>query len=679
MNDLLRFIAPRVCAWSALASLAMLLPGCIHCGPDPSEIIDDTPGDRDLDRDGYTPNQGDCDDEDAQVHPGAEEACNGLDDDCDGQVPDDEQDHDGDGFRGCDGDCDDHDDAIRPGAEEVCNGVDDDCDGTKPKDEADCDGDGFAECGEPGDDLQGLIGGGDCDDADPDTHPYAVDPSCDGIDQDCDGVDPTDGDGDGYDCTEDCDDTLDEISPGAQEVPCNGLDEDCDGDDACGPLGTIPLDAADAAFVGEAESDYSGVRVCSAGDVDGDGYGDFLIGAHWNDEGAEDAGKAYLVFGPSTGEHDLADADVSLVGDEPYDHLGYALAAAGDTDGDGRDDVLVGAPARVTSAAGPGRALLFRAPSAGTLTPADADAVLGGEFEDDHAGISVSGGGYIDGDGEFDLLVGASGNDAAADNAGKTYVVYGPVDGDVALASADALVGVAEDEAAGTCVVGAVDLDVDGYDDIVVGAPGALDDDGLAVGKVYLVFDPPSGDVDLASAGAVLVGEGAGHWAGYSVAVADFDGDWLLDVAVGAPHHDGLGPYTGAVYVVYGPVFGTVELETADVILSAAGPGDRAGFGLASAGDVNGDDHDDLFVGAWGHDGTDGAAFLLYGELPAAADLSIADAVFIAEAAEDAVGYSVAGAGDVDGDGFDDLLVGAVFNDQGGDMAGKSYLIYADP
>ncbi len=117
----------------------------------------------------------DCDDTSPGRHPGAEEVCNGIDDDCDGDVPDDEADADGDGVMACEGDCDDQDGDVRPGADEVCNGVDDDCDGDVPDDEADADGDGFMVCAD------------DCDDGDPRVYPGADEVEGDGVDNDCDG------------------------------------------------------------------------------------------------------------------------------------------------------------------------------------------------------------------------------------------------------------------------------------------------------------------------------------------------------------------------------------------------------------------------------------------------------------------------------------------------------------
>jgi len=154
-----------------------------------------------------------------QVHPDAEEVCNGLDDDCD-PATDELGDADGDGHSLCEGDCADDEPTVHPGAEELCDGYDTDCDGVLDNNEADLDGDGWLACG------------GDCDDTDPDTYPGAPE-QCNGEDDDCNPAtsEHDDLDGDGFTpCNGDCDDTEQAVHPDVATDPCDGVDDDCDGD-----------------------------------------------------------------------------------------------------------------------------------------------------------------------------------------------------------------------------------------------------------------------------------------------------------------------------------------------------------------------------------------------------------------------------------------------------------------
>ncbi len=311
--------------WSGLllAGALALATGCPEEEPEPPA---------DEDGDGYDEDE-DCDDGDAATYPGADELCDGLDNDCDGTVPADETDDDGDGVAECEGDCDDGDAAVHPGAAEACNGVDDDCDGTVPADETDDDGDGAAECE------------GDCDDGDAAIHPGA-DEVCDGADNDCDGDtdegDATDAatwyqdaDGDGYGdaastttaCDQptghvaddqDCDDGDAAISPEGTEV-CDGADNDCDG-------ATDEPDAADAATW------YL--------DADGDGHGvaagttvacDQPTGYASTDDDCDDANAA-----ANPGATELCNGfDDDCDGDTDEPDAADATTWYGDTDGDG--------------------------------------------------------------------------------------------------------------------------------------------------------------------------------------------------------------------------------------------------------------------------------------------------------------------------------------------------------
>jgi hypothetical protein len=300
-----------------------------------------------------------------------------------------------------------------------------------------------------------------------------------------------------------------------------------------------------------------------------------------------------------------------------------------------------------------------------------ADAKLVGEVASDYAGGSVSGPGDVDGDGRDDLLIGSWQGAANA-----AYLVLGPVTGTRDLSLADAkLVGEEADDGAGASVSGAGDVDDDGRDDLLIGA-WLNDEGGYRAGAVYLVLGPVSGTLDLASADAKLVGEEAYDGAGYERRVSgagDVDGNGHDDILIGAANDEG-GTNAGAAYLVLGPVTGTLDLSAADAKL-LGGTSDRAGS-VAGAGDVDGDGLDDLLVGASSDGGSlEGAAYLVLGPVTGTVDLSKANAQFIGQNSDDSAGYDVSGAGDVDGDGHDDLLVGAFQNGEGGHYAGAAYVV----
>ena len=194
-------------------------PGAPESSSDGSDRNCDGVFGEDVDGDGYALEDGDCHDGDAQAWPGAEEACDGQDTDCDGELPIDETaDVDDDGALACE-DCADAVPSVHPGADEICDGRDSDCDGVMPLDELDLDGDGVPLCA------------GDCEDEDPDVAPGLPEDCANGIDDDCDGsVDlDEDLDGDGFGtCSGDCDDRDADVHPDVADV-CNGIDDDCDG------------------------------------------------------------------------------------------------------------------------------------------------------------------------------------------------------------------------------------------------------------------------------------------------------------------------------------------------------------------------------------------------------------------------------------------------------------------
>ncbi|MBI1871084.1 MAG: FG-GAP repeat protein [Chlamydiae bacterium] len=444
------------------------------------------------------------------------------------------------------------------------------------------------------------------------------------------------------------------------------------------------LSLADVYLVGENVGDYSGYSVSDAGDVDGDGKADLLIGARNNNEGGTDAGKTYLILAKTLGSSntiDLSLADYAFIGEDAYDYSGYSVSGAGDVDGDGKADLLIGA-------AMAGKAYLILAKSLGSSKTIDLSLAdytfIGDSFS------SVSGAGDVDGDGKADILIGEL---FVGSGAGETYLILAKSLGSsntIDLSLADyAFVGENAYDYSGYSVSGAGDVDGDGKSDLLIGAR-SNDEGGTDAGKTYLILAKSLGSsntIDLSLADYTFIGENADDYSGYSVSDAgDVDGDGKADILIGAYGNDEGGSYAGKTYLILAKTLGssnTIDLSLADYAFIGENEDDQSGGSVSGAGDVDGDGKSDLLIGAYGNDeggSLAGKTYLILAKSLGSSktiDLSLADYAFIGENEDDHSGYSVSSAGDVDGNGKSDLLIGAYGNDEGGSDAGKSYLIFS--
>jgi hypothetical protein len=402
--------------------------------------------------------------------------------------------------------------------------------------------------------------------------------------------------------------------------------------------------------VGAAVGDHFGTEVSAAGDVNGDGFTDVIVGAPGNDAGGVNAGRAYIYFG---GLQTNAVADVTLTGAATGDAFGVSVGTAGDMNGDGFDDVLIGAP-------GLGRAYVY---FGGLAMDTIADLTIG-PASNDFFGQSARGAGDVNDDGFDDVIVGAPGNDAGGADAGRAFVYFG---GPTPDAIADwTLTGAAPGDFFGASVGTAGDMNGDAFADVIVGAQ-SNDAGGANAGRAYVYYGANTADT---TADLTVTGEAAGDGFGSSVSTAgDMNGDGFSDVIVGASNNDAGGGGTGRAYVYHG---GPGSNPTADLVLTGVTANEQFGT-VSTAGDVNGDGLSDVVVGAR-NSGAEGAnagqASVFYGGSGADAT---PDVVLAMATGGDLFGQSVGG-GDVNGDGLSDIIVGAMFNGVGGVEAGRAYV-----
>ena len=463
---------------------------------------------------------------------------------------------------------------------------------------------------------------------------------------------------------------------------------------ALDPKMDIHIEKVNASFIGEKDADVAGISVAMAGDVNGDGYGDILIGASDNDEGGDAAGQVYLILGDRTGWYqdlDLGKADASWWGEASQDYAGYSVAGAGDINGDGFDDIIVGAYGNDDGGDLGGQVYIIFGKTDGwqmDLSLAKVDASIIGTDKMEEAGFSVAGVGDVNGDGFDDILFGAPGNDNIDVDAGRAYLFFGKADGwnmDMKDGNADAaFYGYVANDYAGSSVAGAGDVNKDGYDDLIIGAP-YNDDNGAEAGAAYIIFGKISGwamDTDLKSSDARLLGTYKEDRVGYSVAGAgDVNADGYDDVIMGAYYSMCYGArnYAGQTFLVLGKPTGWTNpqiLDTADASFWGEHEKDLSGSAVSTAGDVNSDGYDDFLIGATNNadSGSNaGQAYLVLGRATGwamNAELAVASyASFQGEGDEAYVGYSVAGGQDVNGDGISDILIGSTFKQ------GKTYLM----
>lgn len=381
-------------------------------------------------------------------------------------------------------------------------------------------------------------------------------------------------------------------------------------------------------FNGEEQYNYYATSLASAGDVNGDGYSDIIVGAPYNDAGGGDAGRAYIYFGG-----DLMDnsPDIILTGENGSSLFGVSVANAGDINGDGFSDVIVGANSYSTYT---GRAYIF---FGGMLMNNVADVILTGESVWSFFGWTVSSAGDVNDDGYSDVIVGAFFHN---NHRGRAYVYLG---GSSMDNSADVtLTGPTDSCKFGVSVFTAGDVDNDGYSDVIVGSEW----ENSLSGRAY-IFKGGSNMDNVPD--VTLSGELTNSGFGISVCTAgDVNRDGFSDVIVGAY---GYSSAIGRAYVFLG---GTKMSSMPHLILTGEASGNYFGHSVCGVGDLDHNGYDDIMVGAYGFNSDRGRSYLF---LCDSIMNTIADITFTGDLPRHYLGGAVAGASDVNSDGYADILI----------------------
>ncbi|MCE7060500.1 FG-GAP-like repeat-containing protein [Dyadobacter sp. CY343] len=432
-------------------------------------------------------------------------------------------------------------------------------------------------------------------------------------------------------------------------------------------LGINPANAATVLESNQANA-YLGHTAATAGDVNGDGYSDIIIGANMYDKGQTNEGAAFMHYGSAQGINMVAAA--TLESNQAEAQFGYSVASAGDVNGDGYADVIVGAMYYDNGQSNEGAAFVYQGSQIGiSATPVSTleSNQAGAQF-----GSNVASAGDVNGDGYSDVIVGAVTYDNGNADEGGAFVWLGEAKG-IDMVTSSKLETSQAGSSMGNSVANAGDVNGDGFEDILVGAP-FYDNGQVDEGVVFLYHGSPDGVLDNQI--VVSYGNQSNAFFGHSVSTAgDINGDGYDDIVIGAPGFTEGQNLEGGVFVYFGSQTGidenSVFIIESDQVLA------RLGKSVSAAGDVNGDGFADIVLGAYLYDNgqdDEGVAFVHYGSKNG---IDISQATMLeSNQSNSQFGVSVAGAGDINGDGFGDVMVGAYLYDNGQVNEGAAFIFH---
>lgn len=438
-------------------------------------------------------------------------------------------------------------------------------------------------------------------------------------------------------------------------------------------------------YLGVRQYERVGYALSAAGDVNGDGYGDFLIGTFHNSQRGLDAGAAYLILGHSLTKNfvreKLSSADARFTGRHSYDAVGGSVAGPGDLNGDGLDDIVIGAPAGNSEVPeNPGHVFIvfgkesadwgwsFILESSANVNLVGELASEGGTQQGGLAGFATTIIGDLDGDGCDELLVSAPYWDGFRTDGGKVYLIRGRREGWpesgllVEQAVSTFLSSASRGANLGFSMAALGDVNSDGMPDFALGAPG--------IGQAYIFYGRPEmdwgADFEVGDADVILNGESTRHQSGRQIiGPGDVNGDGLNDLVISAVRNHDSFYDAGKIYLLLGRRNGwphSIDLDDADASWCGEAADDYAGWSLAAVGDYDGDQLNDFVIGMFNDldRSKPGKAYYIAGRTrgwPKEKNLGELSTGFLGEESGDLTGFCVSGAGDVNADGLNDFLV----------------------